>query len=118
MKKILVVDDSPVVRHYHKNILKKEGFIVDEAEDGVMALEKSLLQNFDLILCDINMANMDGITFVKKFRELEKETPVIMISTQEEQHQKVKSFSAGANFYIVKPVSPAKLIQHVKLLVG
>jgi two-component system, chemotaxis family, chemotaxis protein CheY len=118
MKKILVVDDSPVVRHYHTNVLKKEGFLVDEAEDGVIALEKSLIEDFDLILCDINMANMDGITFVRKYREQEKETPVIIISTQEEQHQKIQGFSAGANLYIVKPVSPAKLIEHVKLLLG
>ncbi len=118
MKTILVVDDSPVVRQYHISILKKEGFNVEEADDGVVALEKSLVQDFDLILCDINMSNMDGITFVRKFREQEKETPVIFISTQEEQHQKVKGFNAGANLYIVKPVSPTKLIEHVKLLLG
>jgi two-component system chemotaxis response regulator CheY len=116
MKKILVVDDSPVVRNFHMNILKKEGFSVESAEDGVMALEKSLVSEYDLILCDINMPNMDGLTFVKKFREHEKETPVIIISTQEEEHQKIKGFTSGANLYIVKPVSPQKLIDHIKLL--
>lgn len=117
MKKILVVDDSPVVRNFHINILKKEGFSVDEADDGVSALEKSLTQDYDLILCDINMAVMDGLTFVKKFRELEKETPVIIISTQEENHQKIQGFHVGANLYIVKPVKPQKLLEHIKLLI-
>lgn len=118
MKKILVVDDSPVVRNYHILILKKYGYSVDGASDGVDALEKSLKNNFDLILCDINMANMDGHTFIRKYREQEKETPVIIISTQEEDHQKVQSFEAGANFYIVKPVVPEKLAEHIKLLIG
>lgn len=116
MKKILVVDDSPVVRNFHMNILKKEGYAVDNAEDGVVALEKSLTSDFDLILCDINMPNMDGLTFVRKFRELEKEIPVIIISTQEEHYQTIEGFTAGANLYIVKPVSPQKLIEHIKLL--
>ncbi|MBP7280673.1 MAG: response regulator [Leptospiraceae bacterium] len=116
MKKILVVDDSPVVRNFHMNILKKEGYLVDSAEDGVVALEKSLTIDFDLILCDINMPNMDGLTFVRKFRELEKEIPVIVISTQEEHHQTIEGFTAGANLYIIKPVSPEKLLEHIKLL--
>ncbi|MCB1141308.1 MAG: response regulator [Leptospiraceae bacterium] len=116
MKKILIVDDSPVVRNFHMNILRKEGYAVEDAEDGVIALEKSLVNEYDLILCDINMPNMDGLTYVKKFRELEKETPVIIISTQEEQHQKIKGFNSGANLYIVKPVSPQKLINHIRLL--
>jgi two-component system, chemotaxis family, chemotaxis protein CheY len=116
MRKILIIDDSPVVRNFHKNILKKEGYDVDDAEDGVIALEKSLTNDYDLILCDINMPNMDGLTYVKKYRELEKETPIIIISTQEENHQKVQGFNSGANLYIVKPVSPQKLVDHVKLL--
>jgi two-component system, chemotaxis family, chemotaxis protein CheY len=116
MKQILVVDDSPVVRNFHTNILKKEGFHVESAEDGIVALEKALITDYDLILCDINMPNMDGFTFVRKFRELEKEVPVIIISTQEEHHQTIEGFNAGANLYIVKPVSPQRLVEHIKLL--
>ncbi len=118
MKKILVVDDSPVVRNFHINLLKKEGFVAEGALDGVMALEKALTANFDLILCDINMPTMDGLTFVKKFREQEKETPVIMITTVEEHSQKIQSFDAGANLYLVKPINKQNLIEHIKLMLG
>ncbi len=116
MKRILVVDDSPVVRNFHMNILKKEGFKTDGAENGIMALEKSLTEDFDLILCDINMPSMDGLTFVRKFREQEKETPVIIITTVDEQDQKVLGFDAGANLYLVKPINPQKLVDHIKLM--
>ena len=53
---------------------------------------------------------------MRKFRELEKEIPVIVISTQEEHHQTIEGFTAGANLYIIKPVSPEKLLEHIKLL--
>jgi len=84
MKKVLVVDDSKVVRSFHMNILKTAGFKADGAGDGIEALEKALSNHYDLILCDINMPNMDGLTFISKYREEERETPIIIISTQEE----------------------------------
>ncbi len=118
MKKILVVDDSRVVRSFHMNILKASGFNADGAEDGMEALEKSLATPYDLILCDINMPNMDGLTFIEKYREEEKETPIIIISTQEETIHRKKGFEAGANIYIVKPVKPADLALHIKMLLG
>lgn len=118
MKRVLVVDDSSVVRSFHSNILKSAGFLAEGAVDGVDALEKALLKHYDLILCDINMPNMDGITFVRKYREEEKETPIIMISTQEDEKHKVKAYEAGANLYIVKPIKPNHLITHIKMLIG
>jgi len=118
MRKILVVDDSQVVRSFHVNILKTQGFKADGAADGVEALEKSLSDHYDLILCDINMPNMDGLTYVKKFREIDQETPIIIISTQEEMINKQKGYEAGANFYIVKPVTPMNLVLHIKILLG
>ena len=118
MKKVLVVDDSPVVRSFHINILKTSGFIADGAIDGMDALEKSLKETYDLILCDINMPKMDGLTFIKRYRETEKETPVIILTTQEQEEQRNKGYAAGANLFIVKPVKPADLIIHIKLLMG
>jgi len=118
MKKILVVDDSPVVRSFHTNILKMSGFKADGAADGVEALEKSLTITYDLILCDINMPNMDGITFIRRYREQDEDTPVIILTTQEEEIHKEKGYKAGANLYLVKPVKPDNLILHIKLLLG
>lgn len=118
MKKVLVVDDSPVARSFHINILKTSGYLAEGASDGIEALEKSLTKQYDLILCDINMPNMDGLTFIAKYREQECETPVIVISTQEESIHKQKGYDSGANLYLVKPVKPEDLIMHLKLLIG
>ena len=68
MKRILVIDDSHVVRSFHTNILKTAGFRTDGAADGVEALEMSLSKQYDLILSDINMPNMDGLTFIRRYR--------------------------------------------------
>ncbi len=118
MKKILVVDDSPVVRSFHINILKTAGYRTEGAADGVEALEKSMARPYDLILCDINMPNMDGLTFIQKYREAEQQTPIIILTTQEEAAHRRKGFEAGANLYIVKPVKPENLVLHISLLLG
>jgi len=118
MKKILVVDDSPVARSFHINILKTSGYLAEGAGDGIEALEKALGKNFDLILSDINMPNMDGLTFIGKYRENERETPVIVISTQEEATQKMKGYEAGADLYLVKPVKPVDLVNYIRMLIG
>lgn len=119
MKKVLVVDDSPVVRSFHMNILKIEGFMAEGAADGIEALEKVLNHRYDLILCDINMPNMDGLTFIKEYREQETDgPPVIILTTQEEEIHRQKGYASGANLYLVKPVAPNKLILHIKLLMG
>lgn len=118
MRKILVVDDSPVVRSFHVNILKTAGFEADSAGDGVEALEKSMTCPYGLILCDINMPNMDGLTFIKRYREEDEKTPIIILTTQEEQIHRQKGYEAGANLYIVKPVKPESLIMNVRLLIG
>ncbi|MEE4357211.1 MAG: response regulator [Desulfococcaceae bacterium] len=115
---MLVVDDSPVVRSFHMNILKTSGFMTDGAIDGVEAMEKALLHSYDLILCDINMPNMDGLTFIHRLREAGREEPVIILTTQEEEIHRRKGYEAGANLFIVKPVRPNDLILHIKLLMG
>lgn len=119
MKKVLVVDDSPVVRSFHMNILKIEGFVAEGAGDGIEAMEKALNHRYDLILCDINMPNMDGLTFIKGYREQEPDgPPVIILTTQEEEIHRKKGYASGANLYLVKPVAPNQLILHIKLLMG
>ena len=118
MKKILIVDDSPFVRNFHTNIIKSAGYETDGAENGAEALTKILDENFDLIICDINMSIMDGLTFVKQIRSQEVEIPVIMISTYDDENVKTKVFEAGANIFMPKPVNQENLIGNVKLLIG
>ena len=76
-KKILIVDDSLTVRMYHKQILTKLDYECDEAENGMQALEKSQMKQYDLFLVDINMPILDGYSFVKKLREEGNVSPVL-----------------------------------------
>jgi two-component system, chemotaxis family, chemotaxis protein CheY len=118
MKKVLIIDDSPFARNYHSNIMKLANFEADGVCNGVEALERILFNQYDLILCDINMNVMDGVSFIKEFRSLGNETPIIVITTMEELKQKSAGFEAGANMYIVKPVTPEYLLENVKLILG
>ncbi len=118
MTKILVVDDSPIVRNLHSVMLKSAGFEVTEAENGYDALEKSHKDQFDLMVVDINMPKMDGFTFCKEIRatEAHQNTPIIIVSTEAEADDKMQGFKAGANLYLVKPVKQEELIENTKML--
>ena len=116
---ILVVDDAATVRMYHRQILQQAGFAVEEAVNGVEALEKALVSSFDLYLVDINMPKLDGYDFLKELRSRDiRQSPAIMISTEAEQHDKERAFAAGANFYMLKPIKPAELLKYCSLLLG
>lgn len=120
MKRVLVVDDAPTVRMYYKKILKDAGFEVDEAVNGLEALEKALVNEYDLYVVDINMPKLDGYSFVKRLRASAevKQAPVIMVSTEAEEKDIELSYEAGANFYLVKPVKPEDLIKYAKIFTG
>jgi len=120
MRKILVIDDSELVRNFHRYILKNEKFEVVTANDGIEGLDKFFSDTFDLVICDINMPKMDGYEVVRRIRESETDTeiPIIIISTEDDEDKKEKGFEAGANVYIVKPTEPEKLIANVKTLIG
>ena len=117
-KKILVVDDSEIVRNLHSFIFKSMGYDVIDASNGYEALEKLYQDEFDLIATDVNMPKMDGIMLVKEIRKEEryKDIPIIIISTESEAKDKQIGFSAGANIYIVKPVNEDTLIMNTKML--
>ncbi|MBA2076833.1 response regulator [Aeromonas veronii] len=119
MKRILVVDDAATVRMYHKQILQQAGYLVDEAVNGLEALEKALLSPYDLYLVDINMPKLDGYDFLKDLRSRDIfQGPAIMISTEAQQHDKLRAFASGANLYMVKPIKPAELLKYCALLLG
>ena len=119
MRKVLVVDDSSTVRMYHKKILSDMGFQVDEAVNGLEALEKSMLTSYDMFVVDINMPKMDGYRFVTELRAQaeHRNTPVIMISTESESQDMEKAFEVGATSYMIKPTKPVELNAFIQLAV-
>jgi len=119
MKYILIVDDAATVRMYHRNILESTGYAVDEAVNGIEALEKALNRPYDLYLVDVNMPKLDGYAFVRELRSHPiRQTPAIMISTEAKTSDHLKAYEAGANFYIIKPIRPEVLLNHVRFLLG
>ena len=120
MAKILAVDDSASMRQMVSFALRKAGHTVEEATDGVHALSIAGKKSFDLVVTDINMPKMDGITLIKKLRALPsyKFTPLLTLTTESTPAMKQKGKAAGATGWIVKPFDPAKLLATVKRVLG
>ena len=119
MKRILIVDDAATVRMYHRSILESAGYSVEEAVNGIEALEKVMLTPFDLYVVDINMPKLDGYGFLKELRRQDMDqAPAIMVSTEAEPNDRQLAYRAGANLYLIKQVKPAELLLHVGLLLG
>lgn len=115
--KILLVDDSRTMRNIQKKSLEVLGPIeVSEAGDGVEALSVIAASGggFSFIMVDWNMPNMDGITLVRKIRETDKKTPLIMATTEAEKTRVIEALKAGVNNYVVKPFTPDMLVERVK----
>jgi two-component system chemotaxis response regulator CheY len=119
-KKVLIVDDGITMRMYYRDVLEKAGFIVEEAANGVEGLEKMLAGGFDLAVVDINMPKMNGYEFVRQLRKdpASQSIPVMTVSTEDQERDKVKAYEAGANFYMVKPIRPDELEQVARLFTG
>lgn len=110
--KFLVVDDFSTMRRIVRNLLKELGFSnVEEAEDGAIALRKLQDGNFDFVVSDWNMPNMDGLTMLKSVRadEALKKLPVLMVTAESKRENIIAAAQAGASGYIVKPFTAATL---------
>ena len=119
MKRVLIVDDAATVRMYHRGVLESGGFAVEEALNGIEALEKALETPFDLLLVDINMPKLDGFGLLKEMRRQEiPQPPAIMVSTEAAARDEMAAYRAGANCYLVKPVRPLQLLAHARLMLG
>ena len=119
--RVLVIDDSSLVRLYYRSTLEKAGFVVEQAINGIEAMEKVLSEPFDLVLVDVNMPRMDGFTFLRTLRTSAGDVatiPALMISTESETEDATEARAAGANFYLVKPVAENELLRHVCVLAG
>ncbi|AEG14611.1 response regulator [Desulfofundulus sp. TPOSR] len=118
--RVLVVDDSSTVRGYYTSILSKAGFTVDQAANGYEALEKSVEFDYDLFIVDINMPKMSGYELVRQLREDERgvRVPVVIISTEAKDSDRLEGYRAGANLFLVKPVRPERLLFLTKIISG
>jgi two-component system chemotaxis response regulator CheY len=120
-KRILVVDDANLVRRYYRAALEDAGFEVEEALNGLEALEKISVTSVDVLVVDVNMPQMDGFTFIEAVRRLElplASTPVVITSTESKPQDLAAGRAAGANFYLVKPVAAERLAECVAMLCG
>ncbi|SDF75919.1 two-component system, chemotaxis family, response regulator CheY [Massilia sp. PDC64] len=117
-KTIMVVDDSISIRQVVGIALKQAGYDVIEGVDGKDALAKLTGQKVNLIISDVNMPNMDGISFVRelKTRPAYKFTPVLMLTTESQEDKKEQGKAAGAKAWMVKPFKPEALVAAVQKL--
>jgi two-component system chemotaxis response regulator CheY len=118
-KTVLIIDDSASIRQVVSLTLKRAGYEVLEAVDGRDALDKLKGQKVNLILCDVNMPNMDGITFLKEVKQLAtyKFTPIIMLTTESQEAKKQEGKAAGARAWIVKPFKPEQMLMAIEKLI-
>ena len=114
--KVLLVDDSRTMRNIWKKVVTGMDMEVAEAGDGLEALQ-AIEDNggpFDLMLIDWNMPHMEGLSLVKKVRETDKATPLIMVTTEAEKPRIIDAIKAGVNNYVVKPFTPDALVARVE----
>lgn len=121
MVKLLIVDDSTMLRDMLNYALNEGGYTnVTEAVDGVDGLAKAKATNFDLIITDVNMPNMDGLTLIGELRKLSQysKTPILVLTTERSDKMKAKGKMAGATGWIVKPFVPDQLLKAVNIVLS
>jgi two-component system chemotaxis response regulator CheY len=121
MRRILLVDDSHTVRLYGRSILTSLPDVeIEEAQNGIEALEKAVAQRFDLLLVDVNMPKMDGYTLLRELRKRSElwSIPAIMVTTEDKAEDLRRAYGAGASFHLPKPFDPELLRRSVVLLLG
>ncbi len=116
MNKILVVDDEANIRRVVREYAEFEGFEVDEAENGIEAICRVKANNYDLIIMDIMMPELDGYSACKQIKII-KSVPIIMLSARGEEYDKLFGFEIGIDDYVVKPFSPKELIARVRAVI-
>jgi len=120
MAKILAVDDSLAIRSMLKMVLEDAGHKVVIAEDGVEAMKVARNRVADLVISDLNMPNMGGMSLVNNLRRLEhyQEVPILIMTTESDKYKKDKAKKSGANGWIQKPVEQERLIAAVNKVLG
>lgn len=120
MPTILTVDDTASMRQMISFTLNSVGYDVIQASDGAEAFKLAQEKTVDLVICDLNMPNMDGISLVQSLRGLAqyKFTPILMLTTESQQDRREQGKKAGATGWIVKPFNPEQLVNVVRKVLG
>lgn len=113
MSKILIIEDEEAIAELEKDYLELSGFDVEIETKGDTGVTRALEDDFDLIILDLMLPNMDGFEICKKVRE-EKNTPIIMVSAKKDDIDKIRGLGLGADDYMTKPFSPSELVARVK----
>lgn len=113
MKKILIIEDEMEIAELEKDYLEMDGFEVYTVQDGEEGLNTALNNDFNLILLDLMLPNVDGFEICKRIRD-RKNTPILIISAKRDEIDKIKGLGFGADDYITKPFSPSELVARVK----
>jgi DNA-binding response OmpR family regulator len=116
MAKLLIVDDELKIREVVREYALLNNYEVAEASDGLEAIEKIKQEDFDCVILDIMMPNLDGFSACKKIKQL-KDVPIIMLSARQEEYDKLFGFEIGVDDYVVKPFSPKELMARIKVVV-
>lgn len=114
--KVLLADDEAGLRELVRVYLENSGFEVHEAEDGLIAEQKISLNHYDLLILDLKMPNLDGLTLCQRIRWSQKNTPIILLTAKGEEIDRLLGFECGADDYVVKPFSPRELTARSKAL--
>ncbi len=117
MYKILVVDDEFRIRQMIRKYAEFEGYEVDEAVDGMQAIQVCRKENFDLIIMDVMMPELDGFSACREIKKFKPDTPIIMLSARGEEYDKIHGFELGSDDYVVKPFSPKELMMRVNAVI-
>ena len=116
MYHILVVDDEENIRQLVRKYANFEGYKVTEAADGMEALEICRQCSFDLIIMDVMMPELDGFSALRRIRQEDRRTPVLMLSARGEEYDRIHGFELGVDDYVVKPFSPQELMLRVSAI--
>lgn len=116
MSRLLVVDDEFRIRQIIRKYAEFEGYTVEEAVDGMQAIEICRKEEFDLIIMDVMMPELDGFSACREIRKF-RSTPIIMLSARGEEYDKIHGFELGSDDYVVKPFSPKELMMRVAAVI-
>ena len=117
MKKILVVDDEEKIRIIIKKYAEFEGYEITEASNGMEAIEACKREDFNLIIMDVMMPELDGFSACKEIKKI-KDIPIIMLSARGEEYDKIHGFESGVDDYVVKPFSPKELMLRINVVIS